>query len=50
MLEADGSRAQVVGGRGKYAGGEDAFESRVVVMQSLEGIGVVFVELRHPGG
>ena len=49
MLEEDSLRAQVVGGHGKYTGGEDAFESRVVVMQSLEGISALLVELQHPG-
>ena len=50
MLEADGSRAQVVGGRRKYTGRKDAFEGRVVAVQSLEGISVVLVELGQPGG
>ena len=49
MLEEDSSRAQVVDGHGKYTGREDVFESRVVVMQSLEGISALLVELQHPG-
>ena len=47
MLEEDSSRAQVVGGHGKYTGREDAFESKVVVMQSLESISALLVELQH---
>ena len=50
MLEADGSRAQVVSGGGEYAGGKVALEGGVVVVQLAKALGTVHMEFRHPVG
>lgn len=48
MLEADGSRAQVVSGGGEYAGGKVAFEGGVMVVQLAEALRTVCMEFGCP--